>query len=257
MKKYYVLKVPDSKAMVTERVILHCLVDRIQMCSLIKRIKLHTDNKNAYFIVGGEDCSCHRVLPIIKKVLTDKNIGINLYSYDSFRSNYMDLDNLVWCSNSNCDGETITNYYTNPLFIKHMEKLTTHFMLKKELFSHSIFCKKCEDGISDAVELSSLKGIYKCSYCGGITQIKGPLLKENKPVTHLSIDEQLYLIGLEAMSHNDNTKEDGYQGEQISIALGSIPIKEIIPKPRKKRITEQLCNIKQLCDIEQLSWDFL
>lgn len=250
MKKYYVLKVKDKNAAVTERVILNCLVDRMKMCSLIKSIKLHKDEVNTYFVVGGEDCSCQRVLPIVKRVLIDRNIGVNIYSYDSFRSNYIDLDNLLWCSSSNCDGKTMKNYHKNPLIINHMKKLTTSFILKRELFSNHIFCGKCKEGIADPVELSSLEGLYKCSYCGAETKLKGPLLEENKPVTHLSIDEQLYLIGLESMSRNETIEEDVYQGEQMSIALGQIPVKEIIPKPRKKRTII-------LDDSEQLSWDFL
>lgn len=250
MKKYYVLKVKNENTAVTERVMLNCLVDRMKMCSLIKSIQLHNDKDNTYFVVGGELCSCQRVLPIIKRVLIDRNIGVNIYSYDSFKGNYMDLDNLLWCSSSTSEGKTVRNYHNNPLIINHIKKLTTNFILKRGLFSNHIFCSKCKEGIADPIELSSIEGLYKCSFCGGETKVKGPLLVENKPVTHLSIDEQLYLIGLESMSRTEIAGEDVYQGEQMSIVLAQIPVIEVIPRPRKKRTII-------LDDSEQLSWDFL
>lgn len=250
MKKYFVLKVKDENAAATERVILTCLVDRMKICSLIKSIKLHKDKHNTYFVVGGELCSCQRVLPIVKRILVDRNIDVRIYSYDSFRANYMDFDNLLWYSSSNSEGKTVKNYHNNPLIINYMKKLTTNYILKRGLFSNHIFCSKCKEGIADPVELSSIEGIYKCSFCGAETKLKGPLLEENTPVTHLSVDEQLYLIGLASMSRTEIAEEDVYKGEQMSIVLAHIPVIEVTPRPRKKRTIV-------LDESEQLSWDFL
>lgn len=255
MKKKYVLKVSDKNYSMSERTILNCLVDRVDLCFLIKSIKLHSDNENIYFIVGGEDCSCQRILPIIKRILLDRNIPINIYSYESFKEKHYDLDNLLWYSNSNCDGITHKNYHNNPLIIKHMKKLTTNFMLKKGLFSNHVFCGECDGGFADPVELSSLEGLYKCSFCGADVSVKGPLFDEKKTVTHLSVDEQLYLIGLKTMSNEEPAEDDIYQGEQICITLNminQIPVKEIIHKPRRRRITTT-----NLIRAEQISWELI
>lgn len=252
MKKKYVMKVKDENYSVVERIILNCLVDRMNICSLIKSIKLNFDKEHSYFIVGGEDCSCQRILPVIKRILLDRNIPVNIYSYDAFKSRCSDLDNLLWYSNSNCDGKTHKNYHNNPLIIKHMKRLTTNFVLKKGLFSNHVFCSECDGGFADPVELSSLEGLYRCSFCGADITVKGPLFDEKKTVTHLSIDEQLYLIGLKTMSStipSENLEADVYQGEQISIVLGQIPIKEITPKPRKRR-TIVVDKVEQIC------WEF-
>lgn len=258
MKKYYVVKVKKEDVRNTERVLLNCLVDRLNLCSLIKLIDLVDDTSHSYFIVGGEQFSAQRVLSIAKKVLLDKGITIKIFYYNTIKS--VELDNLIWCVNSNECGQTVKTYST-PLITNYIKKLTTKFVLKKGLLSNHVFCTEC-DGFADPVELTSLKGIYKCSFCDAEIVVEGPLLTGKKPVSHLSEQEQLYLIGLPSLASTDTMIPDEiYQGEQISIAWTEPVNTETPIKTRRRRRRGMIAildsSVLSRDTLEQISWDII
>lgn len=257
MKKYYIVKAKKEDVKNTERVLLNCLVDRFNLCSLIKLIDLADDTSHSYFVIRGEQFSAQRVLSITKKVLLDKGITIKIFYYDTIKS--VELDNLIWCVNSNECGKTLKTYDT-PLIMNHLKRLTTQFMLKKGLLSNHVFCTEC-DGFADPVELTSLKGIYRCSFCDAEIVVEGPLLSGKKTVTHLSEQEQLYLIGLPSLTPtNTMISDEIYQGEQISIAWSESVNTEVPTKVRRRRrgmyaILDS--SILSRDELEQLSWDII
>ena len=233
MKQFYVIKVEKKDIRSVEKVLFTCLVDRMNLCSLVKLVELKIDTTHSYFVLGGEKFSCNRVLSIAKKILTSRDIIIKIYDYNSVRN--PDFDDLVWYSNENRIGQAIKTYYNNPIMYNYLRRLTTKFALKKGLFSNHVFCTEC-DGFADAVELNSLKGIYKCSFCDAEIIVEGPLLTGKKPITHLSTEEQLYLIGLPSMTSIELLiPDETFNGEQISMACDGIECIEPLSKTRRRR----------------------
>lgn len=258
MKKYYIMKVEKKDIKNAEKVLFNCLIDRMNLCTLIKLIELSNDESHAYFVVGGEQFSCKRVLSIAKKVLSERGLYVKIFSYDSIKG--LNLDSLIWYVDSNQSGSTIKSYYNNPLIQNHLKKMTTKFILHKGLLSNHVFCTDC-DGFADPVELTSLKGVYKCSFCDAEVIVEGPLLTGKKPVNHLSKEEQLYLIGLPSISPIEITvPNDIYQGEQITIPLIE-PLIINSPSLHKRRRTRLFTVLDTAdfsqSDIEQISWDII
>lgn len=256
MKQFFVIKVSKGEEKYVEKVLLNCLVDRLNLCSIIKLIELNSDSKYLYFVLGGEKFSCKRVLLIAKKILTEKNIDIKIGDYNSVRTS--SFDDLVWLCNSNEIGKSIKSYYNNPIFYSYMKKLTTKFVLKRGLLSNHVFCPEC-DGFADIVELTSLKGVYKCSFCDADVVVEGPLLTGKKPVNHLSTEEQLYLIG---KPNEDVIKlslpEKNIKPKQMSLVSSNVEVLNKQTKARKrKRKLFYSSSMTCINNFEQLTWNII
>lgn len=257
MKKYFMLKARKEDTRRVERILFNCLIDRLEMCSLVNQIELSGDEAHVYFVIGGQQYSCQRVLFIAKKVLTDENKSVKIFSYDTIKTN--ELNELIWISTVNSAGKTVKNYYNNPLIIKHIKNLTTKYMLKKNMYSNHVFCTEC-DGFADVIELSSLRGLYKCSYCNNDIITEGPLLTGAKAITHLNEKEQLYLIGLPSLVSNDNMSLEGYNGEQMTMPWNdSSPLETSSRRKRRRRLMFMAVGTPYLTnhELEQISWDLI
>lgn len=255
MKQYYIIKTKKEESAFVEKTLLMCLVDRMNLCSIVKSIELRQDENSTYFVLGGEKFSCKRVLSLSKKILTDKGISIKLYDYEAMRSGL--LDDLVWNSSSNSYGYTIKNYYSNPIIFNYIKRLTTKFVLKKGLLSKHVFCPEC-DGFADAKELNSLKGVYKCSFCNADVVVEGPILTGKKPIVHLSTEEQLYLIGKPNSSFIELcAPEENTNGEQMKLISDS-ELEKAISQVAKRRRRRLIYSRNEACNsFEQLSWNII
>lgn len=251
MKQFYIVKAKKGNERNVEKVLLMCLVDRANLCSIIKSVELKSDASHLYFVLGGERFSCNRVLSIAKKILMETGISIKIYDYNSMRSSM--LDDLVWNVTSNEYGRTIKAYYNNPIMVNYIKKLTTKYILKKGLLSNHVFCPEC-DGFADAVELNSLKGIYKCSFCDADVIVEGPILTGKKVISHLSTEEQLYLIGKPNSSYIELCiPEEKINGEQICLIDGSELIEDIAQTIKRRRRRLFYSSNDSHIDFEQLS----
>lgn len=253
MKQYYIVKVKKGSERNLEKVLLMCLVDRMNLCSIVKSVELKSDTNNVYFVLGGERFSCNRVLTITRKILSQSGVYIKIYDYNAMRSPM--LDDLVWEVNSNECGRTIKSYYKNPIMFNYIKKLTTKFVLKKGLLSNHVFCPEC-DGFADAVELNSLKGIYKCSFCDADIVVEGPILTGKKVISHLSTEEQLYLIGKPNSASIDLYIPDKkINGEQIRF-IDDLELKEdAVQRIKRRRRTIFCCTSDSRLNFEQISWN--
>lgn len=253
MKQFYIIKINKGNERNLEKVLLMCLVDRMNLCSIIKSVELNSDTNHSYFVLGGERFSCNRVLSITKRVLMENGIKIKIYDYNSMRN--LLLDDLVWNVSSNGYGKTVKTYYNNPIIYNHLKKLTTKFVLKKGLLSNHVFCPEC-DGFADAVELNSLKGIYKCSFCDADVVVEGPILTGKKVISHLSTEEQLYLIGKPDCSFIEFCiPEEKINGEQISLITDSELQGNISQKVKRRRRRLFYSSSDSCINFEQLSWN--
>lgn len=253
MKQFYIIKVNKGNERNVEKVLLMCLVDRMNLCSIVKSIELKSDTTHSYFVLGGERFSCNRVLSITKKVMVENNIKIKIYDYNSMRNPL--LDDLVWYVSFNDYGKTIRTYYNNPIILNHLKKLTTKFVLKKGLLSKHVFCPEC-DGFADAIELNSLKGVYKCSFCDADVIVEGPILSGKKAISHLSTEEQLYLIGKPDCSSIELcVPEQRINGEQMSM-VSVTNIQEAASQRLKRRKRRLFYSFGDSgIGFEQLSWN--
>ena len=232
MKKKYLIKVKKKDARYVEKLLFNALVDRTSLCSLIKLIELNSDSNHLYFVMGGEQYSCQRVLSICKKAALNRGISFKVLVYDN--SMNRKISDLIWIVDSNDAGSTVKKYLNNQTVENIIKGLTTKFVLKHGLLSNHVFCTEC-DGFADPVELNSLKGHYRCSFCNTDIMVEGPLLTGKKPVNHLSEQEQLYLIGLPAQINNVLIPEELYNGEQIEMGLASVDSIESANVARRRR----------------------
>lgn len=257
-KKYYVIKVNKEHRRITEKTLLNCLIDRYNICSLEKLIKLHNDEKYIYFIIYGNEHACRSVISIARNNLKPKNIILKANYYDVIRNNF--TDELLWTLTSNQENSAgvIIQDYKNPIYINYIKKLTTKFVLKNSLMSRYTFCSEC-DGVGEHIELSSLKGVYKCPLCDCEMNVEGPIITGKKNVTHLSIEEQEVLKDMLTKLDN-NSLFNAFEGEQIGIILNEpIDITPIVKVKRRRNKLFSLLSLQQpiIQPIEQISWDIL
>ena len=257
-KKYYVIKVREEYRKAAEKTLLKCLIDRYTICSLEKAIKLHNDEKNIYFIISGEEHACRNVISIARNALKSKDIILKANYYDAIRST--STDELLWTlsTNENNDKGTVLQDYTSSIYVNYVKNLTTKFVLKKSLMARYAFCSAC-DGVGEYVELTSLKGVYKCPLCDCEMHVEGPIITGKQPISHLSVQEQETLKSL-VIKFEDNSQNNEYQGEQIGI-IWNEPI-ESTPIVKIKRKRNRLFSLVSLNDtpiqsLEQISWDVL
>lgn len=175
MTGYYLIEVKKENFKKAESALIHGLIDRKELVSMCKLLEIHKKPNLFYFVIGGEDFSCKIVMRIFQQNFESRRLHYKFFSSNSLKLE--GLNDLLWCVDSNNVGKVVKNYVNNEKILNKIKEKTNDFLIENKIMSRFALCKTkgCE-GFGDAVELSSLKGHYHCSYCGEDIFVDGPLV---------------------------------------------------------------------------------
>lgn len=200
MDKYFLIRTEINNVEYVESELSNLLIDRESLVSLIRLIKFNNNKEFVYFVIKGLDFSCKFVMWNLYKKFRRETIKLKFFNYNNTTNT--DINNLVVGEKSSDLGIILKKYSHDKNFKLNIKNATNTFLIKNKLMSNFVFCKsKLCGGYGEALELSSVQGIYKCNCCGELIYTEGPVLRDITLSKHLTYKEKKYLI-----NNTDNTK---------------------------------------------------